>query len=66
MIEFLIEIAIIAPQVVFKYPGNLILHFLFGRDVDLDEDSFAAYAWGIGLWLMLAALAWIIILLIRQ
>ena len=51
MIDFLLEIALVIPEF-FKYPGNLILHYVFHRDVHLGEDSFPAYALGIGVWLL--------------
>lgn len=59
MFELFIEIVLYVPQLL-KYPGNIILHCL-GYEVDLDEDSFAAYAWGIGLFLAIGLLIWLII-----
>jgi hypothetical protein len=43
----------------FKFPGNVILRLL-RYDVKLNEDSYGAYAWGIGFWLTIFIVAGII------
>jgi hypothetical protein len=63
MIEFLIEIISTAPQVTLRYPGNFILYYLFQREVDLDDNSFSAYALGIVVWLIVLSLVWLAVAL---
>jgi hypothetical protein len=49
---------------VIKYPGYFLLHHVFRRKIDPDENSFAVYALGIGFWLVLVILLWVVMLLL--
>jgi hypothetical protein len=63
VIEFLIDLFLMAPQILLRHPGNFFLHYVFRRDVDLDDDSFSAYALGALSWLILILLVLLIIYL---
>jgi hypothetical protein len=63
MFDLFFEIILYFPELfkyIFKVTGNIILYCL-KYDVDLDEDSFAAYGCGIGFCLSIGLLIGLII-----
>jgi hypothetical protein len=60
MFELFVSLILDVPEFFLKYAGNLILR-LFGRQVELDKDSFTAYAIGIVFWVLIIILIGIVI-----
>jgi hypothetical protein len=63
--QIILEIFLEMTHIILRSPGNVLLYYVFRREVALDDNSFAAYALGIVFWLMAAALIWLLVILMR-
>jgi hypothetical protein len=58
MIEFILDLLLESPHITIRYPGYLILRYLFLQEVDLDNDPSTSYVLGVLFWLII--IAWLV------
>jgi len=60
MFGFFIKLILFVPGLLI-YSGNIILYYVFGREVNLNDDSFAAYCVGIVVFFLIIELLFLLL-----